>query len=339
MSSPAHLIPAEYLHGLLRSLPDTGEVDPVLMEALRLPEARVPPDLMAEVLQRLARHTGRPDLGVLMGSQIRIDRHPLMGQLLRSARHLGEGLALLQPYLPLLTPNFHLHVRHRPDTLVLEWQLHGRLVPHHRTTALECIAAATAVSLRGLFPRERLPLHVTLPVGPACQASALSGLPDVTVTCRLERPGEPMEVALPAWAADLPLPPRPSASPHDPQGDCHLGLTQLTALMTWRDWVAYLLGRVTDHQPGLPEVAALLAMAPRTLARHLAREGTTFRALSNAIRHERARSLLQRPAAKVSDIARVLGYTDSANFTRAFRSAEGCSPVEYRRRPLNPTTP
>lgn len=333
MSLLTHLIPAQYLNGLLQCLPGTGAVDAALADAVNLPDARVPPQLMAEVLQRLALLTGRHDLGVVMGGQIRIDRHPQLGRLLASAHHLGEALALLQPYLPLLTPNFHLRLTRDARALVQEWHMHGPLTPSHRKTALECIAAGTIATLRGLFPTQRLPLSVELPIAPRWTHSALADLPDVSVRCVLERPTEPLRIVLPAWAADLPLPRRPArATQDDPQADCHSSLCQLRAVQSWRDWVAHLLGRVTDHQPSLREVAALVAQAPRTLARHLAEEGTSFRALSNAVRHERARQLLRQPSSQVSEVGRILGYTDSANFTRAFRSAEGCSPSQYRER-------
>ncbi len=96
------------------------------------------------------------------------------------------------------------------------------------------------------------------------------------------------------------------------------------------DWVTMMLRESTDGIPTLTELAQTLNLSPRTLDRYLVMEQTGFRELYHRIRHERARQLLAVDRFTITQIAYELGYTDIANFTRAFRKQEGVSPIEYR---------
>lgn len=56
----------------------------------------------------------------------------------------------------------------------------------------------------------------------------------------------------------------------------------------------------------------------------------SFYDVLNEIRIEEARKLLANPGLKVSDICRMVGYTDNAHFARIFRKMTGMSANEYR---------
>jgi transcriptional regulator GlxA family with amidase domain len=57
--------------------------------------------------------------------------------------------------------------------------------------------------------------------------------------------------------------------------------------------------------------------------------GSTFRATLRAIRMRRAQELL-RTRMPIGEIARAVGYTQPAQFAKAFRRTFGESPTEYR---------
>ena len=73
-------------------------------------------------------------------------------------------------------------------------------------------------------------------------------------------------------------------------------------------------------------------MSPRTLKRRLAEHGTTFSALRDDVRQQRAMLLLDNRGLTISDIAARLGYSELPNFTRAFRKWMGVTPQAYRER-------
>jgi AraC-like DNA-binding protein len=79
--------------------------------------------------------------------------------------------------------------------------------------------------------------------------------------------------------------------------------------------------------PGLAEVANTSA---RSLQRRLAVSGLSFARLADEARFEAACRLLRDPGVRITDVAGELGYTDGANFTRAFRRWAGVPPIAFR---------
>jgi len=80
------------------------------------------------------------------------------------------------------------------------------------------------------------------------------------------------------------------------------------------------------------DIAARLATSVRTLQRRLHAAGVTY---AGALQEERcavARKLLRDQAHGIGDVARTLGYSDPAHFTRAFHRWTGSSPSAFRRR-------
>ncbi len=98
-----------------------------------------------------------------------------------------------------------------------------------------------------------------------------------------------------------------------------------------------LAGRVravlSGGQAGYPDLAAVagqLHMSTRTLKRKLQHCGLSFQKLLDDSRKRDSMRLLEDPALSVEQIAVRVGYSDPANFTRAFRKWTGASPSAFR---------
>ncbi|MDH3351175.1 MAG: AraC family transcriptional regulator [Gammaproteobacteria bacterium] len=101
-----------------------------------------------------------------------------------------------------------------------------------------------------------------------------------------------------------------------------------------KSYTQHIAALLRSSQPPLPElgeVAFALHISQRTLNRRLQAEDTSFRQLKSLALVSRARLYLRDTNYSVESIAEELGYKDAANFRRAFRKCEGCSPIEYRR--------
>jgi len=92
----------------------------------------------------------------------------------------------------------------------------------------------------------------------------------------------------------------------------------------------FVMTLIDGYFPSQSDLASLLQISAKTLTRHLAREGRTYRSLAMEVRHQRSRDLLVNSTHSLAEIAQTLGYSDAANFGRAFRMIEGITPGEYR---------
>ena len=77
-------------------------------------------------------------------------------------------------------------------------------------------------------------------------------------------------------------------------------------------------------------VAAAFAMHSRTLHRRLKVFNTSYQQLHDECRNEIAMQLLENTDTDISDIAGILGFTDSSVFSRAFRRWSGVTPSRWR---------
>ncbi len=80
----------------------------------------------------------------------------------------------------------------------------------------------------------------------------------------------------------------------------------------------------------LGAVAERLHWSSRTFKRRLRQEGYSFTQLLNQARKREAQRLLLEPGVSIESIAERLGYSDPANFSRAFRKSAGITPSSYR---------
>lgn len=83
-------------------------------------------------------------------------------------------------------------------------------------------------------------------------------------------------------------------------------------------------------------IADRMGLSPRTLQRRLREEGTNFVNLLEACRFRRAREYLAGSDISVDGLAAHLGYSEPANFYRAFKAWSGLTPSEYRQRQRQP---
>jgi AraC-like DNA-binding protein len=95
-----------------------------------------------------------------------------------------------------------------------------------------------------------------------------------------------------------------------------------------RDMVA---AELVGGNPSALNVAARLDMSTRTLTRRLEREGMNFKELLDDLRKRLALEYVKSQEITLSEVALLLGFSQTAAFHRAFRRWTGQTPLTYRR--------
>jgi AraC-like DNA-binding protein len=90
---------------------------------------------------------------------------------------------------------------------------------------------------------------------------------------------------------------------------------------------ALLLQQFPSGEVTKESIAKKLCMSPRTLQLKLAKSNTTFHDVVNETRLALARGYIDNSAMSITEIAYLLGFSNTSNFSRAFRQWTGHSPT------------
>lgn len=101
---------------------------------------------------------------------------------------------------------------------------------------------------------------------------------------------------------------------------------------------ALLLATLHEGDPSADSIAGQLGCSRQTLFRKLKDEGTTFTGVLDALRERVAKSYLDGRSVSINEIAYLVGFSDPASFSRAFKRWTGQSPKEFRRRSFDHCT-
>jgi AraC-like DNA-binding protein len=167
-------------------------------------------------------------------------------------------------------------------------------------------------------------MRFSLPYDPAFERYA-ARLPKVHYGCDVD------ELVMPLRSLQVSLPMGHPEAARQARAACDAALVRVSEQAgNFVQQVADALALTTEGYPTMGQVAQRMGITSRTLARHLDRHGLTFRQVLDERRHLEACTMLGEGQTAVEDIAARLGYSDPANFTRAFRRWAGCTPSQYR---------
>jgi AraC-like DNA-binding protein len=296
-----------------------GDREPTL---LGNDEALIPLAYVARLMDATARATGDGALGLHLAHGCRIDRIPIVAHLLGSWT-LGQALEGLVHWGPVFNPGERFRLRTHGDLASVERWMSPVLQAGRQV--VNDFSLAVLIDFIRLWAGARwrpLEIHAEGPAPRHAEALAAEaehaihfGEHSTRVIFRrsvLRRlPGGRLPTGRPGSVVGaLPAP--------DFAGSVRQTVRALLAL----------------GELDLATLAQAAGSSVRSLQRRLAEIGTSFAGLVDEARFDAAARMLRDPDARVADVSAELGYTDSANFTRAFRRWAGVPPAEFRRASL-----
>jgi len=302
----------------------------ISLDRVSHPDATLRLSQVEALIAEAAQLTGRSDLAIDVGKVLKLSSHSLVGYGMLTSPNADYALRLVSRFFRLVMPTFRMRYRANAQQAELMFQPTLTMSSLCFQFHLEAVAVAACCEVRELLER-RVPdydLYFSIPQPP--HAARYAEFPELRCHFGWETtPGLRMKLGIDLTARPLAM--------SDPTS-LKMAETRCASLVrsavdggTISDWVGMMLREAGDGMPTMVELAHTLNLSPRTLDRYLLREGVRFRDLSGKIRHERACTMLKAGELNISQIAFELGYTDAANFTRAFRRESGVSPSTFQR--------
>ena len=327
-----------YLQGLLDYLTRHGVDSAELLERVQLSpqilaqrDQRIAASTYLELLGHGVRLTGDEQLGLHLGEAVRPGYYGVLGYLIMSCATLADALHRQARYAALVGNLGQVDLADEPPRAGLEPQV--------------------AHSWQPLMPQQKRQLSEETLAGWVTFGHWISGLdiPPTEVRFQHSAPVDTSEyqrifrcpVLFDQVDNALVFPKRLLATP--------LGQADAQVRLMLDAYADRLLGEIQQGHSvldrarlelsrQLPEVgadlqqiAARLALSPRTLQRRLREAGLSFNQLVDETRQQLVLHYLRDPALELAEIAFLVGFSEPGSLARAFRRWTGQSPGEYRR--------
>ncbi len=327
-ASPQRLGPLIHLPALLgefgATLADALEGTDLSPSLFADPEQRIPFHVAGQILERSTALSGCPYFGLLLGSRCDHAALGLPGQWMANSPTLGlalSGLVSLQGnnsrgaagYLRRSGEHWVIGYGIYEPEAVAQDQIYP-LVIALVLNAIKSLAGGNVSPVEILFSTREPP-----DVGPYCKL-----LCDVIRFNQAET-----GIVFPAAALEAPV---RNADPEKLERLRELIATDRPDTATpWTDRVRHALRpQILRGEPTSSELADILGIGLRTLARRLEREGTSYQRLVDGVRCTMACELLNFTQLSVGEVADALSYAQQSNFGKAFSNWTGMSPNRWR---------
>lgn len=127
-----------------------------------------------------------------------------------------------------------------------------------------------------------------------------------------------------------PMPRSDSATARLCREECRKKMQQFQAKNSYTEKVTEALLQYSNSFPTITAVAKKLNLPERSLRRYLANEGTSYKELLSSVRFELAQKYLKK-GISVDSVATLVGYSEAANFSHAFKRWAGMSPNQFKK--------
>ncbi len=291
-----------------------------------------------QLVQSGIAQTGRQDLGFELGRILKLSSHDIVGFGILSSPTVDYALRLVSRFFRLVLPAFQMRYHCDEHRMQVSFQAIAPMSPLCLAVHIEALATATHFELADLI-QSRLPdYQMTLAMEQPPHSARYAQLHGARLAF-VPHAAPQVCLKFPASLAQRKLALADESALRMAEARCREMVRKVVGQRDVAGWVRMMLNEGGHGLPSLENLAHTLNMSMRTLDRHLKREGTGYRELWQQARLDRARDMLRNSDLSITAIAHELGYTDAANFTRAFRRASGVPPSVFRDAPAHTIDP
>ncbi len=304
-----------------RPLFEQAGVDP---DKLRDANARYPISALTRLWRLAVRATQDPGIGLTAARFLHPTTLHALGYAWLASDCLKEALERAVRYYRIVSNGVEVWLEQAPDSYRLF--IHAPEVPRMADEAIDAAVAVVVNLCRASHGPEFNPLRVALKRNPPADRGAYARMFRAPVEFSaadnvvfLDK--ATVEMLLPTANAEL-------ARANDHVIKEYLARFERGSIKLQVE--ARLVEQLSSGHATQESIAKALHLSPRTLQRKLKEEGTTYKQLLDTTRRELAAQYVKESHLSVNEITFLLGFSEPANFSRAFKRWNGVSPSQYR---------
>lgn len=296
-------------------------------EQLADPDQRVPLDASSRLWAAAVTVTDDPAFGLEVARHVLPTTFHALGQAFLASATLRDALGRTARYCRVTADVADVSVEEVAGdvVLVIGWRA-GTERPAHE--ALDAVLSAIVGGARFLLGRELAPRSLALE-RPSPGAAAEDRFQRV-FRCPITFGAPTIRLAFATSDADRPMPGGNEALARTIDGVLSTYLAGLDGASVAERVRQAVVPLLASGEPRIAEVAHELAVSPRSLQRSLGEEGTSYREVLAEVRCELAVEYL-RTGSSVTETTYLLGFSETAAFSRAFKRWTGRVPSGARR--------
>ena len=326
---------AQQLGGGLRVFPTLLNGTSLTAEFIQQEDSRISASDFIRIFENALNMADVPDFGLELGHRLKPTTHGAMGFLMHSCPNLYAALEAIQHYLPTRIGFAEVILEKRDQqmnckiqfnidcsTLVYQSMIESCMVVFKECA--EFILGKPLTEAKLLFSYPKPAYHAAYTKIFQCDfafSQSFDGIQIPLSVCKIPNASASQENYLIA------------------KKQCENVLKELlTPQNTYQFRVKKILIEHLSDPKNESEIASSLFMSKRTLARHLEKEGLTFKEVKDQVLAQQSAYFLEHTQLTIETISMLLNYHDASNFRRAFKRWFGMPPSQYRQKYNNDLT-
>ncbi len=317
---------------LLETLEECGQTPGELLKEAGIdaakianPDARIPVDKMNTLWEKAVTVTGNDCLGLVASKNVRPTTFHALGFALMVSNNLIDAFRRLYRFYRLISDTIELELKSIDNQFVVSMNI-NRSKPNPAKEAVDMAMATIVTFTNNLLNSDIVPQKVEFKRSAPKDISEYSNVFQAPVTFEHKT----NRIFYKLNEVNLKL---PSANTEVARCNDNIVIDYLANFdkeNISNQVHAKIIELLPMGEPSIEKLAKEMGISPRSLHRSLKKENASYRAILEDIRKHLAIEYLKKQKYSIIEVAFQLGYSDSGNFTRAFKRWYNVSPTRFR---------